>query len=213
MKILNGLRPRDGLPFPCRTRSGEVDRRKPSAASGLEPFLGLHYPASDIPEAGADSLPAVNWLRLIIDVGDINARPAIVDRDLDATARRVLGPVDERAPRAVSPIHVEYLRNMGVARFDVGVDPAWTANYGACSPATIHSPRHHLVRSAAPRPELFGQMFSMDRGEAASARAMSSYEAQARTGSRKTLMESDRPRKAPTAAKARSPSSSATTAR
>ena len=84
---------------------GEViaEAREP----GLPPFLGLHYPASDIP-AQARALFLLNWLRMIPDV---DYRPV---RLLAATAD--LGPLDlGRTPtRAVSPIHLEYLRNMEV---------------------------------------------------------------------------------------------------
>ena len=45
--------------------SGEVIAEV--AASGLEPFLGLHYPASDIP-AQARTLYTRNWLRIIADI-------------------------------------------------------------------------------------------------------------------------------------------------
>lgn len=72
---------------------------------GLEPFLGLHYPASDIPSQ-ARSLYLQNTTRLIADV---NARPVPIHSSgsvpLDLTLSQV---------RAVSPIHIEYLKNMGV---------------------------------------------------------------------------------------------------
>jgi two-component system, chemotaxis family, sensor kinase Cph1 len=84
-----------------------AEERPPS----LEPpYLGLHYPASDIP-AQARRLYALNWLRIIVDV---DYRPAAL----------VSAPGAERDPpldlthstlRSVSPIHIEYLRNMGVA--------------------------------------------------------------------------------------------------
>lgn len=78
-------------------------------ANDLEAFLGLHYPASDIP-AQARELYQRNWLRLIPDV---HYQPAPL-----VSARTVIGdePLDMShcALRSVSPIHVEYLRNMGV---------------------------------------------------------------------------------------------------
>src|SRR5215475_9125199 len=52
--------------------SGEVIAEV--AAGGLEPFLGLHYPASDIPRQ-ARILYQRNWLRII---ADINAQPAML---------------------------------------------------------------------------------------------------------------------------------------
>jgi light-regulated signal transduction histidine kinase (bacteriophytochrome) len=71
----------------------------------LPPFLGRRYPASDIP-AQARRLYVINTLRLIADVG---YRPAALE-GLDAE------PLDlsHSVLRSVSPIHVEYLKNMGV---------------------------------------------------------------------------------------------------
>ena len=75
----------------------------------LEPFLGLHYPASDIPEQ-ARRLYTVNWLRLIADVAYAPV-PLVPSLDPDTQA-----PLDlsHAVLRSVSPIHIEYLTNMGV---------------------------------------------------------------------------------------------------
>ena len=80
-----------------------------SRRADLEPFLGLHYPAADIP-AQARRLYTVNWLRFIADVG--YRRVPIVPVQDPATG----APLDlsHAALRSVSPIHIEYLRNMGV---------------------------------------------------------------------------------------------------
>jgi two-component system, chemotaxis family, sensor kinase Cph1 len=78
-------------------------------APGLNSFLGLHYPASDIP-AQARALYEKNWIRLISDVDYTPAR-------LQPTAHPVDGlPLDltYSTLRSVSPIHIEYLKNMGV---------------------------------------------------------------------------------------------------
>ncbi|HEY9649181.1 MAG TPA: GAF domain-containing protein, partial [Coleofasciculaceae cyanobacterium] len=75
----------------------------------LSPYLGLHYPASDIPRQ-ARHLYAVNLLRLIPDV---NYQPVeLVSVDNPVTNQ----PLDLSFSvlRSVSPIHVEYLKNMGV---------------------------------------------------------------------------------------------------
>lgn len=76
-------------------------------AETLEPFLGRRYPASDIP-AQARRLYVVNTLRLIADV---HAAPVPV-----AQAPGVHHPLDmsHSVLRSVSPIHIEYLQNMGV---------------------------------------------------------------------------------------------------
>ena len=78
-------------------------------APHLNSFLGLHYPASDIP-AQARALYEKNWIRLISDVDYMPAR-------LQPPAHPVDGlPLDltYSTLRSVSPIHIEYLKNMGV---------------------------------------------------------------------------------------------------
>ena len=75
----------------------------------LEPYLGLHYPASDIPRQ-ARELYLRNWLRIIPDASYTPAR--IVPALRPDTGE----PLDlsHAALRSVSPIHLEYMRNMGV---------------------------------------------------------------------------------------------------
>lgn len=80
-----------------------------SKRDDLNSFLGLHYPSTDIP-AQARALYEKNWIRLISDIGYTPAPlvPAIdpeVGTPLDLTYATL---------RSVSPIHIEYLRNMGV---------------------------------------------------------------------------------------------------
>lgn len=76
---------------------------------GLNSFLGLHYPATDIP-AQARALYEKNWIRLISDVD-------YVPSEIVPTANPLTGePLDltHATLRSVSPIHLEYLGNMGV---------------------------------------------------------------------------------------------------
>jgi chemotaxis family two-component system sensor kinase Cph1 len=79
------------------------------ANSGLESFLGLHYPASDIPKQ-ARELYRRNWLRAI---PNIDYQPAPLQPQFNP---RTGQPIDMSHCdlRSVSPIHLEYLRNMGV---------------------------------------------------------------------------------------------------
>jgi light-regulated signal transduction histidine kinase (bacteriophytochrome) len=72
----------------------------------LDPYLGRRYPASDIP-AQARRLYVINSLRLI---GDMGYTP------VPLVGRTGAAPLDMSycVLRSVSPIHVEYLRNMGV---------------------------------------------------------------------------------------------------
>lgn len=81
-----------------------------SRAEGVSGFLGLHFPASDIPSQ-ARTLYARNLLRMIADVGAegvplVPARLPELGRPLDLSGA---------ALRCVSSVHLEYLGNMGVA--------------------------------------------------------------------------------------------------
>ncbi|WP_244139441.1 ATP-binding protein [Mucilaginibacter ginkgonis] len=75
----------------------------------LESWLGLHYPASDIPQQ-ARELYKKNLTRIIANVhttpSRISAAPGYDKKPLDLTNSGI---------RAVSPIHIQYLKNMGVA--------------------------------------------------------------------------------------------------
>jgi len=80
-----------------------------SLAPGLRPYRGLRYPASDIP-AQARALYRRNRARLIADVA---YRPSVlVHEDPGRTAPLDLSDV---GLRSVSPVHLRYLANMGVA--------------------------------------------------------------------------------------------------
>jgi light-regulated signal transduction histidine kinase (bacteriophytochrome)/CheY-like chemotaxis protein len=75
----------------------------------LESYLGLHYPATDIP-AAARKLFYRNWVR---HIPDVNQAPAHLIPTLHPVHQT---PVDLStcALRGVHPAHVEYLQNMGV---------------------------------------------------------------------------------------------------
>ena len=74
----------------------------------LASYDGLRYPASDIPPQ-ARALYLRNRVRVIADV-DAEPQPLLQSPELE-------GPVDMSYDvlRAVSPVHLQYLRNMGVA--------------------------------------------------------------------------------------------------
>jgi light-regulated signal transduction histidine kinase (bacteriophytochrome) len=80
-----------------------------SMREGIEPWLGLHYPASDIP-AQARALFLKNWLRMIPHVAYTRV-PLEPVNDPQSAQPLDLG---NAVLRAVSPIHIEYLTNMGV---------------------------------------------------------------------------------------------------
>ena len=75
----------------------------------LNSFLGLHYPSTDIP-AQARALYEKNWIRLI---SDVDYTPAPLVPAVDPTSGTPLD-LTYATLRSVSPIHVEYLQNMGV---------------------------------------------------------------------------------------------------
>lgn len=79
-----------------------------SCREDLEPFLGLHYPHTDIP-AQARELYLKNLLRLITDI-DYNPVPIYT---LDDQEGKNLD-LSLSILRSTSPIHVKYLQNMGV---------------------------------------------------------------------------------------------------
>jgi light-regulated signal transduction histidine kinase (bacteriophytochrome) len=74
-----------------------------------ESFLGLHYPASDIP-GQARALYLSNWVRLIPNT---HYRPAPIEPPLNPLNGLPLD-LSYSVTRSVSPIHLQYLLNMGV---------------------------------------------------------------------------------------------------
>ncbi|WP_156678955.1 HWE histidine kinase domain-containing protein [Sphingomonas profundi] len=152
-----------------RDGAGEVIAE--AVRPGIDSFLGLNYPASDIPRQ-ARALYVRNIFRIIADV---EASPVPIVPTLDPRGR----PLDLSLAvlRAVSPIHIEYLRNMGVQAslsISIVVDGALWGLF-ACH---HYAPRLPGIghRSAA---ELFGQMFSMML-ESRERREVADYERRAR---------------------------------
>ena len=88
--------------------SGEVTAE--AVRPDLPPWLGLRYPASDIPQQ-ARAMYLKNWLRFIPDASYVPARlvplrPPRSSRPPDMTYAVL---------RSVSPIHIQYLHNLGSA--------------------------------------------------------------------------------------------------
>ena len=87
-----------------RDDSGDVIAE--DTAEGLEPYLGLRYPKEDIP-AQARDLFLRNRVRVIADIA---SEPAVIEpQDGD--------PLDlsMSVMRSSAPVHLKYMRNMGVA--------------------------------------------------------------------------------------------------
>ncbi len=152
-----------------RAGSGEVAAE--ALRSGVDSFLGLNYPASDIP-AQARALYLRNPFRII---ANIRAEPVPILPGLDANG----AALDQSLSilRAVSPIHIEYLRNMGVnASLSISIiieGKLW--GLFACHHYAPRLPSF-AQRSGA---ELFGQMFSLML-ESRERREAADYETRAR---------------------------------
>ncbi|WP_454884540.1 HWE histidine kinase domain-containing protein [Sphingomonas oryzagri] len=151
-----------------------------AARSGIGSFLHLHYPHTDIP-AQARTLYQRNLFRIIADVGStpvpvmptLNERGAPLDLSLSVL-------------RAVSPIHIEYLTNMGVgASLSISIiieGKLW--GLFACHHYAPRCPG--LERRSLS--ELFGQMFAM-KLEALERREMAAYAERAHGVSERLLVQ------------------------
>jgi light-regulated signal transduction histidine kinase (bacteriophytochrome)/CheY-like chemotaxis protein len=121
--------------------------------SHLESFLGQYFPASDIPQQ-ARALYLKNTIRIIMDA-DGERVPLVPE--LDAEGR----PLDlsHAHLRSVSPIHCEYLRNMGVAAsmsISIVIDGTlW--GLVACH----HYAPKHLDMAERVAVEMFGEFLSL----------------------------------------------------
>ncbi len=147
--------------------SGEVVAE--ALEPGIDSFHGLHFPATDIPQQ-ARALYVRNFFRIIADIDDMPKpiEPVGASEPLDLSMSLF---------RAVSPIHIEYLRNMGV-RASLSVSIVVDGEFWGLFACHHYSPRlpSFAERSAA---ELFGQMFSLLLGNALRKEA-SEYEERAR---------------------------------
>ena len=80
-----------------------------AANEELKPYLGLHYPATDIPRQ-AKHLFTLKSLRMIPDVA---YEPVGITPELNPLTNELLD-MSMTGLRSVSPFHIEYLNNMGV---------------------------------------------------------------------------------------------------
>lgn len=138
---------------------------------GIGRFKGLRYPASDIPKQ-ARALYLRNLIRIIHDV---NAEPVRILPERDENGQAL--DLSLSVLRSVSPIHIEYLKNMGVsASLSISIvvdDKLW--GLIACHHYSPFSPSFER-RSIA---ELFAQLFSL-RLESRERRDLVDYERRAR---------------------------------
>ena len=119
----------------------------------LESFLGLRYPHTDIPRQ-ARELYLRNRFRII---SDVNAEPIPIEPGEAARGEAI--DLSMSTLRSVSPIHIEYLRNMGVgASLSISIivgGRLW--GLFACH----HYSAKVLPYSLRTAAELFSEMFSL----------------------------------------------------
>ncbi len=112
----------------------------------LEPYLGLHYPATDIP-APARRMFSLSWVRHLPDV-DYRPVPLVA-----ANSAAITGPVDMSfaSLRSVSVMYSGYLKNMGVKATLVMPLMKEGKLWGLISAMHHDAPRHvpHETRMAA----------------------------------------------------------------
>ena len=125
----------------------------------LNSFLGLHYPATDIP-AQARRLYTVNWTRLIADIDYV---PVPLHPVFDPATGAPLD-LSHATLRSVSPIHIEYLSHMFVTAsmsISLVVDGELWGLVACHHYSGPHRPNHD-ARSAA---EFLGQVASQLAGD------------------------------------------------
>ena len=124
-----------------------------SVVSKRESFLGLRYPATDIPKQ-ARTLYVRNVLRVIADLEDPGS-PVLPALDINGQ------PIDLSMSvlRSVSKVHIEYLVNMGV-RASLSISVICEGRLWGLIACHHYAPLRPTLeqRTAA---ELFGRMFSM----------------------------------------------------
>jgi light-regulated signal transduction histidine kinase (bacteriophytochrome) len=120
---------------------------------GLESFLGLRYPHTDIPRQ-ARALYLRNRFRII---SDVQAEPVPVEPGETITGEAM--DLSMSTLRSVSPIHIEYLKNMGVgASLSISIivrGRLW--GLFACH----HYSAKILPQSLRTAAEMFSELFSM----------------------------------------------------
>lgn len=122
-------------------------------ADDLESYLGLRYPASDIPPQ-ARALYLQNRLRVIPDAG---YEPVPIVPAFSASGK----PLDlsQHVLRSVSPVHLQYLRNMGVgASMSISII-AGGRLWGLI--ACHHRAPRHMPPAVRASADLFGLFVSM----------------------------------------------------
>lgn len=123
-------------------------------SEGFSKYIGHHYPASDIP-APARAIFLQNWLRMI---PSREYTPVALQPALNPMTKAPLD-LGKSMLRSVSPIHIEYLRNMGVeASMTISLIKE-ASLWGLIACHNYSSPKYirHEIRSAC---EMLGRLVS-----------------------------------------------------
>lgn len=116
----------------------------------LEAFKGLHYPASDVPPQ-ARILYLRNWTRII---PTIHYKPALLK---PKAYERV--DLSDSIIRSVSPIHLEYLENMGVGA-SMSISLIQDGKLWGLIACHHYSGEHHVPVDVRLGCEAYGQLIS-----------------------------------------------------
>ena len=121
--------------------------------SGIDSFLGLHFPASDIPRQ-ARVLYQANWIR---NIPDARYAPAVIVPPLNPLTGQPLD-LSYSILRSVSPVHLQYLANMGVVA-SISLSLILRGQLWGLIACHHNTPRYlpHSLRDAC---ELFAEMTS-----------------------------------------------------
>lgn len=131
-------------------------------SEGTESFLGLHFPATDIPKQAME-LYRLNPLRIIPDV---LAKPVVLKPSLSPITGK---PLDMSLSelRGVSPLHTEYLENMGV-RSSMSISILRDRQLWGLIACHHHAPKS-LSYETRTNCEFLGQVLSLQIGSKADA--------------------------------------------
>jgi two-component system, chemotaxis family, sensor kinase Cph1 len=121
--------------------------------SGIDSFLGLHFPASDIPRQ-ARVLYQANWIR---NIPDARYAPTVIVPPLNPLTGQPLD-LSYSILRSVSPVHLQYLANMGVVA-SISLSLILRGQLWGLIACHHNAPRYlpHSLRDAC---ELFAEMTS-----------------------------------------------------
>ena len=122
--------------------------------AGYDRYLGHHFPGADIPRQ-ARALYLLNRIRLIPDAGYTPVPLLTLDDSLAATAI----DLSQSALRSVSPVHLEYMRNMGTAA-SMSVSIVIDGRLWGLVSCHDHQPRH-LAFHARQACEHLGQLLAL----------------------------------------------------